>query len=70
MNEAEKKSEFSEKKMTLRLPIRLATEIEAILSKKIIPTSRHSWILEAILEKIQREKKDFSKKDANYHYDI
>lgn len=41
--------------MTLRLPDFLLDQINEILSKKLIPTPRHTWILEAILEKVQRE---------------
>ena len=41
--------------MTLRLPHFLLEQINEILSEKLIPTPRHTWILEAILEKVQRE---------------
>ena len=42
--------------MTLRLPHFLLDQINEILSEKLIPTPRHTWILEAILEKVQRER--------------
>ena len=41
--------------MTLRLPHFLLDQINEILSEKLIPIPRHTWILEAILEKVQRE---------------
>lgn len=41
--------------ITLRLPNSLIDQIEEILLKKIIRKPRHTWILEAILEKIDKE---------------
>ena len=46
--------------MTLRLPHFLLDQINEILSEKLIPTPRHTWILEAILEKIEREQAKLS----------
>ena len=53
--ESKVKIKENKNSMTLRLPNFLLDQINEILSEKPIPTPRHTWILEAILEKIERE---------------
>jgi hypothetical protein len=43
------------KNLQLRLEADLINQIDAIRDKKTIPPSRHTWILEAIHEKLQKE---------------
>ena len=43
--------------VTLRLPSELDSRIEAVLQNKPLKTPRHTWILEAIIEKLEREEK-------------
>lgn len=40
----------------LRLPRNLASQIDRKCEKRIVPPSRHAWILEAIFEKLKAEK--------------
>lgn len=41
--------------MSLRLPRELSERLEMVLERRLIKTPRHTWILEAILEKLKRE---------------
>ncbi len=41
----------------LRLPLVDATEIDILLSKRRIKIPRHTWLLEAVYEKMEREGK-------------
>ena len=47
-----KKSEIG---VLLRIPDNLATRLDRAIKAKPIRTPRHSWILEAILEKLEKE---------------
>ena len=40
----------------LRIPKEIADEMTEVIDSRLIRISRNSWILEAIYEKIQREK--------------
>lgn len=40
----------------LRLPPDLIQRIDRTRQKRLVPPSRHSWILEALLEKLKAEK--------------
>jgi hypothetical protein len=49
----------SEKKLTqvfFRAPGDLIAKIEKIAKSRVIPTSRQTWLLEAIVEKLERER--------------
>ncbi len=39
----------------LRLPRQLVEQIDAALKSRPVPPSRHTWLLEAIHEKLKRE---------------
>ncbi len=41
--------------INLRIPMHLATVVDALIHRRIVPISKNSWILEAIAEKIKRE---------------
>jgi hypothetical protein len=42
--------------VNLRMPATMLAEIDEILSTKKVRSSRHVWLLEAIWEKVEREK--------------
>jgi hypothetical protein len=53
-------SEESEKEIQsvrVRIPVDLLEEIDQLVGKRQPKTSRHNWILEALYEKVKREKK-------------
>lgn len=39
----------------LRIPSALIGDIDAAVKARVIPTSRHTWLLEAVHEKLKRE---------------
>lgn len=41
--------------VTLRLPSELSNRIEAILQRRAFKLPRHTWLLEAVIEKLERE---------------
>ena len=41
--------------ISLRLPSELERRIEAVLQKRAFKLPRHTWLLEAVLEKLERE---------------
>ncbi len=43
--------------VTLRLPSEFESRIEAVLQNRALKIPRHTWILEAIVEKLEREEK-------------
>ncbi len=43
--------------VTLRLPNELDSRITTVLQNKTLKIPRHTWILEAIIEKLEREEK-------------
>jgi hypothetical protein len=47
--------EKEEKPILLRVPSEVLTQIDAIVSSKRIKTPRHTWLLEAVFEKLERE---------------
>ncbi len=49
------KAPKKEVKFTLTIPGRLCDQLDSLRTALPIKTSRHKWVLEAILEKIQRE---------------
>ena len=40
---------------TLRIPAQMADQIDRILEQKPLRVPRHQWILEALVEKLERE---------------
>jgi metal-responsive CopG/Arc/MetJ family transcriptional regulator len=40
--------------VTIRLPERVVREIDEDLEQRMIPVSRNNWLLEAAIEKLQR----------------
>ena len=42
-------------KFTLTIPADLCEQLDAVRNRLPIKTARHKWVLEAILEKLQRE---------------
>jgi hypothetical protein len=46
----------TEKQVALRIPATMLNHIDNILKQRAIRTPRHTWILEAIAEKLEREK--------------
>ena len=49
------KAQKKDVKFTLTIPSGLCEQLDSLRSALPIKTSRHKWVLEAILEKIQRE---------------
>ena len=41
--------------VTLRLPAELTKRIEMVLQKRAFKIPRHTWLLEAVIEKLERE---------------
>ena len=41
--------------VTLRLPTELTRRIEVVLQKRAFKIPRHTWLLEAVIEKLERE---------------
>ena len=52
---AQDKKDAGKKNLQLRLETNLIDQIDEIRGKRTIPPSRHTWILEAIYEKLQKE---------------
>lgn len=52
---AQDKTDVGKKNLQLRLESDLINQIDEIREKRTIPPSRHTWILEAIYEKLQKE---------------
>lgn len=51
----EEPSEQTRKNLQLRLESTLIDQIDEVRKKRMVPPPRHTWILEAIYEKIQRD---------------
>ena len=47
-------SEETEQQVKLRLPLSLLQKIDASVKSQRIKTSRHRWLMEAIIEKLER----------------
>ena len=47
----------AEKQMSLRVPGTMLEKIDRLLDQKVIRMPRHTWVLEAIEEKLAREEK-------------
>ena len=43
--------------VTLRLPNELDSRIEEVLQNRVLKIPRHTWLLEAVIEKLEREEK-------------
>ncbi len=41
--------------ITLRLPAELTRRIEVVIQKRAFKIPRHTWLLEAVIEKLERE---------------
>lgn len=44
--------------VNLRLPADVVQQIDAIVVKRRIKTSRHTWLMEAIYDKLEKERSD------------
>ena len=42
-------------KVLLRVPEDLLSRVDGVVGAKPLPTTRHAWLLEAVLEKLERE---------------
>lgn len=42
-------------KFVMRIPPYISSELDAVVGQRKIPVSRNAWILEAIVEKIERD---------------
>lgn len=52
-------SEGNRQKLTpvmLRLPPSMLAKVDALVHARVVPTARTTWIMEAIAEKLEREK--------------
>ena len=41
--------------VVLRIPVDLLSRVDTVVAAQPLPTTRHAWLLEAILEKVERE---------------
>ncbi|AMW35855.1 hypothetical protein HEQ62_10560 [Haematospirillum jordaniae] len=48
----------AEKQVALRIPVNMLGGIDSRLKKRAVRIPRHTWILEAIAEKLEREEQD------------
>jgi hypothetical protein len=55
---AERKEPAKPVKVLLVIPAPNQARIEAVLAKRKVRISRHTWLLEAIVEKLEREEND------------
>jgi hypothetical protein len=53
--EKEEENNIERKKLSIAVPMVILDEIDALLKKKIIRMPRHTWMLEALCEKLERE---------------
>lgn len=44
--------------ISLRLPREFSERIEAVLDKRSLKIPRHTWLLEAVVEKLEREEEE------------
>lgn len=51
----EKKQSKEVVPISLRLPRKFSERIEAVLEKRALKIPRHTWLLEAVIEKLERE---------------
>jgi len=49
------KKEGATSPVVLRIPAHLLTRIDEALASRLLKTPRHTWLLEAVLEKLERE---------------
>lgn len=52
---AKEKNDTGRKNLQLRLESDLIEQIDEVREKRTVPPSRHTWILEAIHEKLQKD---------------
>ena len=45
-------------RFSLTIPAAICKELDALRDSRTLKTSRHKWVLEAIVEKIERERMD------------
>ena len=55
-NAASKKKERAIVPVQLRMPSEMLDEVDAVIESRPYKQSRHTWLLEAVFEKIEREK--------------
>ena len=53
--EGSKKNKKNIVSVTLRLPHEFSDRIESVLEKRALKIPRHTWLLEAVIEKLERE---------------
>lgn len=51
---------YKDVRFTLTVPYKICKALDRVRLSMPIKTSRHKWVLEAIIEKLTREKKDYS----------
>jgi hypothetical protein len=56
---ADVQQDAGKKNLQLRLEADLIGQIDSARKTKAVPPSRHTWILEAIFEKLQKENQGF-----------
>lgn len=49
------KKESTTSSVVLRIPAHLLGRIDEALASRLLKTPRHTWLLEAVLEKLERE---------------
>jgi hypothetical protein len=50
-----KREDAKEKKMSLRIPMLVSDRVDDVIKNRLLRISRHAWILDAIVEKLERE---------------
>ena len=54
-SQSQKSSQKNIVPITLRLPAELTRRIEVVIQKRAFKIPRHTWLLEAVIEKLERE---------------
>lgn len=57
-NKKNKKQQKDVVPISLRLPREFSERIETVLEKRALKIPRHTWLLEAVIEKLEREEKE------------
>ncbi len=57
--------ETGDRAVNLRIPADIVRRIDDVRKKRLIKTSRHTWLMEAIVAKLKHEEREFEVPDPN-----
>jgi hypothetical protein len=58
-------AETGDRAVNLRIPADIVRRIDDVRKKRLIKTSRHTWLMEAIVAKLKHEEREFEVPDPN-----